>query len=74
MSASHQPSLVAVLGALAAKDFAAALLSGACGMKLCARLWETFPTVARADAYLEAVLALSLREADLVAAEIELGR
>jgi hypothetical protein len=66
------PTLTAALGTMEAKDFAAALLSGATGMSLYAAITEARPAISRADAFLGAVLAMSLREADLVAAEIEL--
>lgn len=73
MSAS-EATLTATLGDMAAKSFASALLGGSTGMSLYAALWEAFPTIGRSDTFLGATLALSIREADLVAAEIELRR
>jgi hypothetical protein len=67
-----QKTLVDALGVIAAKEFAAVLLGGTVGLTLLDQLRELFPAISREDAFLGAVLALSLREADLVAAEIEL--
>ena len=47
-------------------------LADAVGLALVDQLRERFQAISREDAFLGAALALSLREADLLAAQIEL--
>ena len=69
---SAPDTLADALGEMASKEFAAVLLSGVVGLTLLDQLRDRFSAISREDVFLGAALALSLREADLLAAQIEL--